>query len=195
MSDARPDIASIAAALAHDEVRVFTLDSGDSAAIRDATRRILGALSGIALDKIELYDAPGGKPFLRNDAELQFSISHSENFGMVAVTRVAAVGVDIEKIRVVKNREAIVRRFFPPGEAAGILGSDDPALRFAEAWTRSEARVKERGASVWNAAEPDPGATVRQLSAPAGFAAAVAVASADWVISEHSISIADIVSL
>ena len=195
MSDARAGVASITTALAHDEVRIFTLDSGDSPTVRDATRRILGAISGIAPDQVELYEAPGGKPFLRNDVELQFSISHSENFGMVAVTRVAGVGVDIEKIRPVKHAEAILRRFFPPGEAAGILGGDDRDLRFSEAWTRSEARVKVRGASVWNAADPDPQVTVRQLAAPAGFAAAVAVASDEWVIAQHNISIADIVRL
>jgi 4'-phosphopantetheinyl transferase len=181
--------------LEHDEVRVFTIDSDDSATVRDAARRIIGGILGIPPERIEFCNAPGGKPFLRDNAELQFSISHSEKVAMVAVTRVAAVGVDIERIHLVRNAEAIVRRFFPPDEAAGILDSDQPALHFAEAWTRSEARVKERGAGVWNAAEPAPGATVRQLSAPEGFAAAVAVGAADWVISQYNISIADLVGL
>jgi phosphopantetheinyl transferase len=182
-------------ALGSAEVRILTLDSGDSATVRDATRRILSQISGIAFEDIDMYDAPGGKPLLRNDDSLQFSISHSHEVAMVAVTRVAPVGVDVELIRAVPNAEMIMRRFFTPEDAAIIRADDDSDLRFAEAWTRAEARVKVRGASVWQAAKADPSTTVRQLSAPSGFAAAIAVASATWIVSQHNIVIADIVAM
>lgn len=181
--------------LGNDEVRVLALDSGDSATVRDATRRILAALLDTPPEKIELYDAPKGKPLLRNDPALHFSISHSHDVSMIAVTRVAPVGVDIEQLRAVPNAEPILRRFFTHEEIETILTDDNRDLRFIEAWTRSEARVKVRGASVWEAATPDPNAIVRALHAPDGFAASVAVANPAWIITQYNTSVADIVAL
>ena len=181
--------------LASDEVRVLTLDNGDSATVRDAASRILSLLLGVATNDVDLHYTPKGKPLLRNDPNLHFSISHSHDVSMIALTRVAAVGVDIEQLRAVPNAETILRRFFTHEEIDTILSDDNRDLRFIEAWTRSEARVKVRGASVWEAATPDPGSTVRALRAPDGFAAAVAVASPLWTIVQHDISIADIVDL
>jgi len=181
--------------LRDDEVRVLTLDSGDSATVRDATRRVLATLLDAPLEQIELYDAPKGKPLLRNDPALHFSISHSHDVSMIAVTRVAPVGVDIEQLRAVPNAETILRRFFTHEEIETILTDDNRDLRFMEAWTRSEARVKVRGASIWEAATPDPDATVRALHAPDGFAASVAVANPAWTITQYNISVTDIVAL
>lgn len=181
--------------LGEDEVRVVTLDNGDSATVRDVTCRILAALLGVPSDRIELHDAPRGKPLLRNDASLHFSISHSHDVSMIAVTRVAPVGVDIEQMRAVPNAETILRRFFTHEEIETILTDDNRDLRFIEAWTRSEARVKVRGASVWEAATPDPNVTVRALRAPDGFAASVAVANPVWTIKQYNASVADIVAL
>ena len=175
-----------------DEVRVYTLNSGDSATIRDTARRILAVLLEIAPAAVELFETPKGKPLLRNDPGLHFSISHSHDVSMIAVTQVAAVGVDIEQQRVVPNAETILRRFFTHEEIDAILSDDNRDLRFIEAWTRAEARVKVRGASVWEAATPDPDSTVTQLVAPDGFAAAVAVAAPTWTVYQHDISTADI---
>lgn len=186
--------ASIVQPLARDEVRIFTLDTGDSTAVRDFTRRVLAGLTGVALDDIEIYPAAKGKPLVRNDPGLHFSISHARDVAMVAVSRVAPVGVDIEQLRIVPNAETILRRFFTHEDISAILGDERRDLRFIEAWTRAEARVKVRGASVWEAATPDPNTTVRQIEAPDGFAAAIAVASATWSISQSNISTADVVT-
>jgi 4'-phosphopantetheinyl transferase len=174
-----------------DEVRVYTLDSGDSTTVRDVARRILAALLEITADTVELFETPKGKPLLRNDPGLHFSISHSHDVSMIAVTHVAAVGVDVEQKRVVPNAEIILRRFFAHEDIDAILSGDDRDLRFMEAWTRAEARVKVRGASIWEAATPDPDSTVRQIVAPGGFVAAVAVAAPVWTIHQHDISTAD----
>lgn len=181
-------VQDIAQPLSADEVRVYTLGTGDSVTVRNAARQILGPLLGIAASEVELFDAPKGKPLLRNDSGFHFSISHSRDVSMIALTRVAPIGVDIEQLRAVPNAEAILRRFFTDQEIGTILSDDNRDLRFIEAWTRAEARVKVRGASVWEAATPDPTTTVRQLHAPDGFAAAVAVASPTWTILQYTIS-------
>ena len=180
--------------LGADEVRVYTLASGESAIARDATRSILAALLGIAIPAVDIFDAPKGKPLLRNDSSLHFSISHSRDVSMIAVTRVAAVGVDIERLRAVPNADVILRRFFTHERINEILSDDNRDLRFVEAWTRAEATVKVRGASIWEAATPDPSTTVRQISAPEGFSAAVAVADTAWTVVQQDLPLAGLLT-
>jgi phosphopantetheinyl transferase len=176
------------------EVRILTLDNGDSETVRDAARRLLAIELGIAVDETELFNAPKGKPLLRNDPALHFSISHSHDVSMIAITRVAPVGVDIEQLRAVPHAEAILRRFFTQEDISTILTDDNRDLRFVQAWTGAEARVKVRGGSVWEVATPDPDTTVRELIAPAGFAASIAVASPDWTASQYNILLSELVA-
>jgi phosphopantetheinyl transferase len=176
------------------EVRILTLDNGDSETVRDAARRLLAIELGIAVDETELFNAPKGKPLLRNDPALHFSISHSHEVSMIAITRVAPVGVDIEQLRAVPHAEAILRRFFTQEDISTILTDDNRDLRFVQAWTGAEARVKVRGGSVWEVATPDPDTTVRELIAPAGFAASIAVASPDWTASQYNILLSELVA-
>ena len=183
---------SVLESLAPDEVRVYTLDSGDSATVRGAARSIIGVQIRVPASEIELLDTPKGKPYLRNDPGMHFSISHSRDISMIAVTRVAAVGVDVEQHRVVPNAEAILHRFFTHEAVDEILSDDRRDLRFIEAWTRAEARVKARGASVWEAATIDPDTVVRQIEAPDGFSAAVAVVATEWRVTQYSLSIAEL---
>lgn len=185
---------SVATPLRSDEVRVFTLDTGDGAIVREVAKHVLAVQAGVSADVIEIYAAPKGKPLLRNDASLHFSISHSHGIAMLAVTRVAPVGVDIEQMRAVPNAETILRRFFTHEDVNAILSDDNRDFRFMEAWTRSEARVKVRGAGIWEAATPDPATLVRPLDAPGGFAASIAVASAVWEVTQYNISVADVVA-
>jgi len=103
---------------------------------------------------------------------------------MIAITRTAPVGVDIEKVRSVPRAEAILRRFFPSEDVESVLSGDNRDLNFVRAWTRAEATVKVRGASLWEAATPDPSVTTRDLIAPDGYAASVAVAAQQWHVTQ-----------
>jgi 4'-phosphopantetheinyl transferase len=172
------------------EVRIYTLDTGESERARSAARAILAQLLRVKPMAIEFDVTPKGKPLLRNDPDLHFSISHSHDVSMIAVTRVAPVGVDIEQLRAVPNAETILRRLFTHEQIGEILSDDNRDLRFIEAWTRAEARVKVRGASIWEAATPDPNSVVRQIVAPDGFAAAVAVASDQWTVTQQTFRVA-----
>lgn len=183
------------APLAPGEVRVYTLDSGDREIVRQATRHVLGAHAGVSAADITLDVGDKGKPYLLNDRSLYFSVSHSHDLSMLAVTRVADTGVDIERQRAVPRAEEILRRFFSHEELTSMLSDDNRDLRFVQAWTRGEATVKVRGASIWEAATPDPSVTVRALHAPDEFAAAIAVGggSTGWYVTQVSLAINDIV--
>ena len=166
------------------EVRVYTLQTGDREVTRAAARRIIARCLSLPPEAIQFEYGPKGKPTLCNDPSLHFSISHAETVSMIAITRTAPVGVDIEKVRSVPRAEAILRRFFPSEDVESVLSGDNRDLNFVRAWTRAEATVKVRGASLWEAATPDPSVTTRDLIAPDGYAASVAVAAQQWHVTQ-----------
>ena len=169
------------------EVRIYTLDTGDSEQVRAATRCILAQLASVRIDLVAFDYGSKGKPYFRNDPALRFSVSHADAVSLVAVTRVADVGVDIETIRHVPRATAIARRFFPPAQLDAIFASGHSDESFARAWTAAEATVKVRGASIWEAGTPDPTVTTREVVAPDGYAATVAVSSPHWTITQFTI--------
>ena len=63
-----------------------------------------------APDKITFEYNEHGKPFLNNP--LQFNLSHSKDYAVVAITLNDPIGVDIEYQQPVDRMDAIVHRFF-----------------------------------------------------------------------------------
>jgi len=177
--------------LGANEVRVFTLDSGEREVTRTVRRAVFAALLGATPGDIAYDIGAKGKPALRNDPSLHFSVSHSHDTAMIAVTRVAPVGVDVDRIRPMDHAAAVLRRFFSEAEMLEILSADNPEFRYIRAWTRAEATVKVRGASVWEAATPDPSVTTRDLVAPEGYAATIAVAAPTWHLTQRTLRARD----
>jgi phosphopantetheinyl transferase len=170
------------------EVRIYTI-AGDREVERAVRRRVLAECLGVSEDTIEIERGEKGKPTLLTDPALHFSVSHTGHVSMIALTRVAPVGIDVERIRAVPFAEKILRRFFPDADIDDILSSDHQELRFIRAWTAAEATVKIRGASVWEAATPDPAAVVREITAPDGYAASVAVAAPGWYVTQYEYAV------
>ncbi len=88
-----------------------------------------------------------GKPSLAGEQSLQFNMSHSHEVGLVAVTRDAAVGVDVEHIRADFASDEIARRFFSrlEVETFNSLPKEDQVAAFFRCWSRKEAYIKAIG--------------------------------------------------
>lgn len=93
---------------------------------------------------------PYGKPALTIGAgheEVTFNLSHSHGMVLYAVTRLRAVGIDLEQVRDEPVCEQIAGRFFTPREHGGLQAV--PAVTrqaaFFTCWTRKEAYIKARG--------------------------------------------------
>lgn len=90
---------------------------------------------GIKFDKLEY-----GKPFIKNYPDFHYSITHTRNAVVVAVSD-KPVGVDIERIR--KAEIKIANRFFVSNEQTFINQiTDESDIRFFEVWTKKEAYIK-----------------------------------------------------
>lgn len=87
-----------------------------------------------------------GKPTLE-DHKLEFNLSHSGDFALIAVTLENKVGVDIEQVRSDIEFENIAERFFSPNEVAELMSLpvEQRIIAFFHCWTRKEAYIKAQG--------------------------------------------------
>lgn len=82
-----------------------------------------------------------GKPFLKS-TNLQFNLAHSQDLGLFAITYDYFIGVDIEKIREIKDISALTQRFFSQSECQSIRNQVPVFFRH---WTCKEAFLKATG--------------------------------------------------
>ncbi len=90
-----------------------------------------------------------GKPSLRGH-QLAFSLSHTANVSVIAITPSAAVGVDVEQIRASRDLLELAESNFSPGEYRKLLTleGEAQALAFYRCWTRKEALLKADGSGL-----------------------------------------------
>jgi 4'-phosphopantetheinyl transferase len=115
---------------------------------RGMQRVILGAYCHARPEDVYFKYSPRGKPFLPGSS-LQFNVSHSGDYGILAVAKQRQVGIDIECIRQISTL-SIAKRFFMP-EEYDYLASLPEAERqrtFFRIWTCKESFIKARGLSL-----------------------------------------------
>ncbi len=117
---------------------------------RGMLRRLLAERLGVPPDAIEFSYGPWGKPAVRTkgDAETaHFNVSRSGSSAVIALGCDRAVGVDVERTALLRDVEAIARRYFSDDERARIVAvpPDERARAFARCWTRREAVLKADG--------------------------------------------------
>lgn len=92
---------------------------------------------------------PFSRPHLKGD--LDFNISHSGNYALVAITRVGRVGVDIEVTQSPPPWEVL--DLFSPEVAQQVKSASCPISAFYQLWTNSEAALKAHGKGLLIAPE------------------------------------------
>ncbi|MCP5151298.1 MAG: 4'-phosphopantetheinyl transferase superfamily protein [Ectothiorhodospiraceae bacterium] len=120
---------------------------------RGLARAILGAALGAPPSSVPLVAGAHGKPEVALSAgatDLAFSIAHAAATVLVAVTRVAPVGVDVESPRPGLDWRRIARRYFTAAEQALLdaLPEHVAADAFLATWTRKEAVLKAHGGGI-----------------------------------------------
>ena len=108
---------------------------------RGALRMLLAAYTGEPPDEFQLAFSCYGKPMLRSYA-LRFSVSHTDELALYAVTREGSVGIDVERVAperasvLVPVRSSRPRRLrtcgaaLPNSERASSSGCGRDARRF-----------------------------------------------------------------
>jgi 4'-phosphopantetheinyl transferase len=161
-----------------------------------AMRMLLGARLGVDPAALAFIAGPHGKPAL-DGLGAEVNLSHSGGWAMLALSPDRPVGVDVQRVMPSLDAAAMGRRWFAPGEAAevaaaGPAGAAARAGVFGRLWARKEAVVKAAGGRILRCSAievgrsvvdcpdgPAPGLyRVRDVPAPDGYHAAVAVAGA-----------------
>lgn len=115
-----------------------------------ALRVLLERALGTGVRGEELERPVGAKPRLPGCAGVEFSLAHSQETVLIGVSRGAAIGVDLERVRPVRIAKASRERILWAG--AALLAAepvDAPAEEaFMRAWVRLEAVAKAEGAGL-----------------------------------------------
>lgn len=152
VADETPGRRSLLAALAPDEVR--RADSFRSPRRRNAflvgramLRTTLARTVGGDPRALRLAVGPHGKPFLQDEQDLRFNLSHSGDVVLCAIGCGREVGVDVERLKVDVDHRTLARRFFSSQENEQLASLPRHLQRaaFFAGWTRKEALVKAWG--------------------------------------------------
>jgi 4'-phosphopantetheinyl transferase len=171
-------------------------------------RILLGRRLGIAPAAVVLTGGDG-KPRLAGPRPAhQFSLSHSGQRVVVAITTDTPVGVDVERLCAGRDLDALIERVLGPGERSALARFVGPARReaFYRYWVRKESAVKATGHGLrapldaitvsdpsrpaellhWAAADPPTGIRLHDLDPGEGHAGCLAtLGTSALAVEEH----------
>lgn len=129
------------------------------ATARGLLRLVLTRYVGGSPRELAFTYGSAGKPSLRDRGarasgpRVHFNLAHSNDLLMIAISRRAPVGVDVERVRPIAHMEEIAWRWLPRQEYRAIRRArteSAKARRFFTAWTLAEARAKASGRGIWD---------------------------------------------
>ncbi|MDP9132268.1 MAG: 4'-phosphopantetheinyl transferase superfamily protein [Nitrospirota bacterium] len=159
LSRHQSECATLAALLSKDEQSraarfAFERDRHRFTMSHGLLRTILSRYVSEGPGHIQFRTGPHGKPAVDSRAgaaqPIEFSLSHSGEYAVVAVATGRAVGVDIEVRRSDVDSVQLAQRFFAPGESRHIAQAqgEDRQRMFYRFWTAKEAYLKGIGVGL-----------------------------------------------
>lgn len=100
------------------------------------------------LDDFEISVTESGKPYIKDNPNVCFNISHSGNIAVCAVMCndfYINIGIDIEIISENVRFKSIANRYFTESELSALAESGDDLCEFFTTWTRKESYLKCTG--------------------------------------------------
>jgi len=108
---------------------------------------VLAAHTKLDVNNINLDYHINKKPYLASHPWLNFNVSHSENFAVIAISQ-SHVGIDIEYIAQDFNFTDLMPDIFNDDEILDIQNAANKEYAFYSSWTRKEAFVKALGKGI-----------------------------------------------
>jgi 4'-phosphopantetheinyl transferase len=183
--------------LSSEEMRValshrFARDRREFVVTRALLRQILAHYTGRAAADLCFDSNTSGKPVLRGTQSLHFSVSHSRDLALLAIAH-SQVGIDVEYIQTHVLRQAVIEQYLARPERSHLqaLPAKARAVALYRCWTQKEAVLKAFGVGLLYPPRQlnvlaggrkshvvsalGRNWSVRQVAAPVGYAAAVAI--------------------
>jgi 4'-phosphopantetheinyl transferase len=138
-----PDEAQRAAAMTNPALRARFVVS------RGMRRKFLGKALGLDPGILQFAEAEGAKPRLSANHGWDFNLSHAGDYVVLAIGR-GDVGVDLEKMRPVREMAALADRYFHADEAAAwrAVPAGRQEAAFFVLWSAREAAMKCTGTGL-----------------------------------------------
>jgi 4'-phosphopantetheinyl transferase len=113
-------------------------------AARGLLRELLAPLLCVLPEELEIEAGAGGKP--RVDGGPFFNLAHCGELAVFALGP-AEVGVDVERVRPLRDRDRVAAEVFTPRERSALdtVAAERRDEAFAVGWTRKESYLKARG--------------------------------------------------
>jgi 4'-phosphopantetheinyl transferase len=117
---------------------------------RGMLRVLLGNYLGESPEQLEFSYSKYGKPELAANGSrvgIEFNVSHTDEFALLAFALNRKIGIDIEKVRMDFNTLEISEHFFSESERTTLraMAPDKRYEGFFRCWTRKEAFIKALG--------------------------------------------------
>lgn len=191
----------------------FPADRQRFVATRALLRTILAGYLATDPKRLSFSYSKREKPSLGPDHATRgvtFNVSHSGGIALLAFARRREIGIDVEQVRGDFDVEAIARRFFSAHELEQLaaLPNEKKFEAFFRCWTRKEAYIKATGEGLslplhqfdvsvapenrdaLLSTRPDNSEaalwTLRDISAGAGYVAALCVRGRQWHLKNWS---------
>jgi 4'-phosphopantetheinyl transferase len=120
------------------------MTAADTCLAHSQMRIILSRYLDAKPENISFQQGKYGKPYLVQKQQLRFSLSHSHNLAVLALSEKINLGIDIEYVRPVA--ESVADQFFSFREQEHLLSCrHDPGAwldAFYSCWTRKEPFLK-----------------------------------------------------
>jgi phosphopantetheinyl transferase len=121
---------------------------------RALVREVVGSVLGLPAAQVPLREGIHGKPCLAAGTvrRVWFSVSHTDDLLVVALSRVADVGVDVERARALDQWQRVADRVLDAQErrqlAIAVEQGSDPSEALLRLWCRVEAELKAVGCGI-----------------------------------------------
>ena len=183
--------------LSPEEVRValrhrFAKDRREFVITRALLRQILAHYAGRATADLCFDSNSSGKPVLSGTQSLHFSVSHSRDLALLAIAH-SQVGIDVEYVQSIVLRQTEIEQYLARPEQSRLqaLPAQVRTVALYRCWTQKEAVLKALGVGLLYSPRDvnvlaEGGKShivsalgrnwlVREVAAPVGYAAAVAI--------------------
>lgn len=112
-----------------------------------ALRQILSIQTGVSAPSLAIAEGEFGKPRLNGASPIEFSLSHSQSLAVIACSKDAALGVDVEIPRDIIGVDDLASALLTKSELSEFIAvpAEMRAFTLLTAWTRKEAILKAVG--------------------------------------------------
>lgn len=134
-------------------------------------------------DPLPMGRSRRGKPFLAAGiGPLDFNLSHTQGMALLAVSGDGSVGIDVERLRPIRDPVRIAARVWPDATVNRLVErpAGEQRQAFFTEWTRFEACQKALGRGVFDPHVDPTGLRTHRFSPAPGFVSCLAVVATDW---------------